>query len=92
MKKLQWKWSDDCKCYYIAEFNNPPKVYCLGDRYVYAHFGIDSYGIMYRGSTLNNWGGFDFGYNLKLAIEWVQSAEQPELNFSRWDLAGMKPV
>ena len=85
-----WKWSEDCKCFYISELNNPPIIYCLGERYVYAHFGRDSFGILYRGSTIDNWNGWHFGYDLKKAIEWVQAAEQPELGHSQWSRSGMR--
>ena len=73
----------------MAEFHTPPNCYCLGERYVYAHYGLDSYGILYRGSTIDNWGGYKFGYDLKTAIEWVQNAEQPELGNTKWTSSGL---
>jgi hypothetical protein len=85
----KWKWSQDSKCYYMAEFHTPPNCYCLGERYVYAHYGLDSYGILYRGSTIDNWGGYKFGYDLKTALEWVQHAEQPELGNTKWTSSGL---
>lgn len=89
MKNFKWKWSDDSKCYYIAGLAGaPPKCYCLGERYVYAHYGLDSYGILYRGSTIDDWGGYHFGYDLKKAIEWVQGAAHPELKDTMWTLSG----
>lgn len=87
--KIEWKWSNDSKCYYLADLYQPPRCYCLGERYVYAHYGLDSYGILYRGSTPDNWGGYDFGYDLKQAIEWVQGATQPEQTHSLWTRAGL---
>lgn len=85
-----WKWSNDSKCYFMAAFHTPPHCYCLGERYVYAHYGLDSFGIVYRGSTLDNWGGYDFGYDLKQALEWVQQATQPELKDTKWTSSGLK--
>lgn len=85
-----WKWSKDCECWYIADFNQPPRYYCLGERFVYAHYGLDSYGILYRGSTIENWGGYHFGYDLKEAIDWVKGATRPELGHKPWKQGGMK--
>ena len=71
MNETEWKWTKDAQCYYIADNGQPPHCYCLGDRYVYADYGKDSYGILYRGSTIDNWGGYNFGTDLKKALEWV---------------------
>ena len=53
---------------------------------MYAEYDIESYGILYRGSTIDNWGERSFGYDLKTAIEWVQQATLPELGHSEWDI------
>ena len=86
-----WKWSDDVSCYYIADFTTPPRKYCLGERMVYADYGKDSYGILYRGSTTDNWGGMHFGYDLKSAIEWLHKAKLPQLKHVLWPKGGSMP-
>lgn len=80
-----WKWSDDAGCY--TEYKGAHEVpggYCLGDRMVYAHYGRDSYGVLWRGSSSDNWGGYDFGIDLKAAIEWVRETEWSALGAWLW--------
>lgn len=79
-----WKWSKDCECYYHSNFHEPPNSYCLGDRYIYCHFGFDSYEIIWMGSSSDNWNGRSFGFDLAEAIRWVQSTEYPELGCKLW--------
>jgi hypothetical protein len=84
----EWKWSKDVECYYISNFMNPPKVYCLGERFIYSQAGINTDCIIWRGSTIDHWGGWNFGYDLKAAIDWVRGATNIDLGHSMWTRAG----
>lgn len=81
-----WKWSEDCKCYYYRPQNGttPPDSYCLGNRYIYCQPGIDSYGIIWRGSISDGWGCMNFGYDLGKAIRWVHRAAAKKLGCKLW--------
>ena len=79
-----WKWSEDFGCYIQKDgVSGPPKAFCLGERYVHWDYGIDSCGLL-RGSTVANWHGASFGYDLHAAIEWVKQAEHPECEYHIW--------
>jgi hypothetical protein len=73
-----WKWSEDSKTFIKGSFHQPPSEYTLGDRYIHADYGRDSYGVCWRGSTAYDWHGYRFGYDLKQAIEWVQQADRSD--------------
>lgn len=82
-----WEFSKDSGCYYKSNegfVGNPPNEYCLGDRYIHCDYGIDSYGILWRGSTSENWHGYNFGYDLKKAIDWVKKTKHAELGAELW--------
>lgn len=79
-----WRWSEDCKCYYFSKGTDPPTAYCLGNRYIHATAGLDSYGIIWVGSTDNNWHGRGFGYDLGKAIRWVRGAAGKKLGCKLW--------
>src|SRR4051812_28218666 len=72
-QKKAWKWSDDSRCFLLGDFQQPPSMYCLGDRMIHADYGRDSFGVLWAGSTSDNWHGTHFGYDLKEALEWIQA-------------------
>jgi hypothetical protein len=81
-----WLWSEDCKCYYYKPDwrPDPPSAYCLGNRYIHHEAGLDSYGIVWRGCTDDNWHGKNFGYDLGKAIRWVRAAAGKKLGCKLW--------
>lgn len=82
-----WKWSEDCQCYLYRNKDNvfsPPDDYCLGDRMIWNMAGHDSYGIIWRGSSSDHWGGMHFGFDLGAAIRWVQASPAKKLGCKLW--------
>lgn len=80
-----WRYSDDCKCYYYTpKGTDPPNSYCLGDRYIHCDAGLDSHGIIWRGSSSENWHGYNFHYDLGKAIRWVRGAAAKKLGCNLW--------
>lgn len=80
-----WRFSQDCGLwYYQGHYPDPPTEYCLGNRYIHSDYGLDSGGIVWKGSTDNNWHGISFGYDLGKAIRWVRRAAAKNLGCSLW--------
>ncbi len=82
-----WRYSEDCECYYYKSPGGggcPPDSYCLGERYIYCQPGLDSYGILWRGSVSGGWGCASFDFDLGEAIRWVQAAEAKEYGCKLW--------
>lgn len=87
-----WKYSEDCKCYYYTlKGTDPPNSYCLGNRYIYCQAGLDSYGIIWRGSISGGWGCCNFGYDLGKAIRWVRQANAKKLGCKLWGEKNFDP-
>ena len=83
--KDAWRWSEDCRCYlHYMGVMLLPDSYCLGDRYIFAHFGKDSYGVLWHGSIPEAWNVRSFGYDLKSAMEWVHGAGHREMGCELW--------
>lgn len=81
-----WKFSKDSGCYYKAShLHTPPSEFCFGERYIHCDFGHDSYGIIWVGSTSDNWHGFGFRADLTAALKWVSEAEFPQYGSTLWD-------
>lgn len=83
-----WKFSQDCQCFIYRSpgvpFDAPPTAYCLGDRYIHCAPGIDTYGVIWQGSTSENWHGRTFGTDLTAALRWIQEAEARKLGCKLW--------
>lgn len=73
-----WEYDERWNCY-ITKEQPAPAYFCLGERMV--HWDV---GRSLRGSESDNWHGWDFGLDLKSAIEWVQEAKYPELAAGLW--------
>lgn len=80
----EWKFSKDSLCYYLSRPSQVPEYYCFGDRMIYAHYGLDSYGIVWHGSYADHWNACGFGYDLGKAIRWVRQAKHKCLGFFLW--------
>lgn len=82
-----WEFNEKLGIYVHVRFSDAPKEFCLGDRYVY--FSNQGGPEVYlRGSSSDNWHGYDFDYDLKSAAEWVQQAEFKDLKWYLW--SGLK--
>lgn len=79
-----WKFSEDCKVFIHQNGLNPPNSYCLGDRYIHCDSGVDSYGVIWRGSISDGWHVTSFDFDLGTAIRWVQDADYKSLGFLLW--------
>lgn len=82
--KEGWKWSEDAKCYIWARGIEPVSYICLGERLAHASYGRDSYGILWDGSTTNNWHCCPSMRHLGEAMEWVRGAVRPDLKAVLW--------
>lgn len=78
-----WKYSKDAKAFVIPKFHQAPDHICLGDRYIHAQYGRDSYGIIWSGCTSTNWHGWEFS-NMGQALEWVRQAQFKQFDYSMW--------
>jgi hypothetical protein len=85
-RRNEWVWSDDAGCFTQGDWHQPPRAYCLGDRYIHADYGLDSYGILWRGSTADHWHGWAFGFDLGRAIRWVRRAKHDMAGYGLWAL------
>jgi len=83
-RKDGWKWSKDAECYIYADFDQPPTSYCRGERMIHCTYGLDSYGVLWMGSTNNGWHDFQFGSDLTKALQWVTGCQHPELGCQVW--------
>lgn len=73
----KWLYSKDVGCFILQPSRDqPPQAYCLGHMMVHTEPGVDSRSILYRGSTLDNWHGWAFSYDLAKAIDWIYERSQ----------------
>jgi hypothetical protein len=79
------RYSRDIELFYVArDTHSVPHSYFLGDRMIHAAYGVDSYGIVWMGSTSGHWHGWNFGHDLTLAQQWVKGTQVPELGPLLW--------
>jgi hypothetical protein len=80
MQPDEWKWSNDFKCYIVANFGMPPHTLMRGERMIHCAPGIDNLASNWRGSTKTDWHGRDFKTDFTKALKWVQEAEEAAEN------------
>lgn len=82
-----WKWSKDANCYVRKGCFGIVSEICLGERYAHMSYGLDSYGILWDGSTTYDWHGYVSMRHLGEALEFVKQAKRPDLKFALWGKA-----
>lgn len=89
----RWQFSVDAGCWIACgaganRDSAPPSYICLGDRMAHADYGLDSFGIRWTGSSVDNWHSHNF-CAFDAALMWVKSARVPEFGPLLWsDLYG----